>query len=174
MRPGAIILTLLIALLPLCGNAAEQGKLGPESSANFTITLTIQPSIQIKTVSDIALTISNRKVDASFSKPFCVQGSAHAKYTVVAYGSSQDPNEFVLHNADNDKLPYHVAYHGDPASGSFDPLSPGVPSRSYSVLDRGTSCDNKTAFRVTFRSVDLQNAGSGLYTGALTLMVSPV
>lgn len=174
MRLTVVIFGLLVSLIPLCSTAAEQGKLASKSKARFTITLAIQPSMQIKTVSDVSLNISNRDVDASFSKPFCVQGSVNGKYTIVAYGTNRNASEFVLHNSSNDALPYHVSYRGDPGSGQFNPLLPGVPSRVYDVMDRGLSCDNTTAFMVTFRSADLKQAGSGLYTGSLTLLVSPV
>lgn len=165
---------LLLAGLPVTGNAAQQGELASSSSASYTISLEIQPSMEIKTVSDISLNISNRSVDASFTKPFCVQGSVPGKYTLVANGTRESGDAFVLHNAANDTLPYYVSYRGDPASTQFDPLSPGVATRAYDVLSRAATCDKLTEFKVTFRSADLEKAGSGLYTGALTLLVSPV
>lgn len=174
MRLSTSILGLLITLIPLCGIAAEQGKLAPQSKARFSISLAIQPSMQIKTVSDISLNINDRSMDASFSKPFCVQGSINDKYTIVAYGTNKNADTFVLRNSENDKLPYHVSFRGDPASSNYDPLLPGVPSKVYDVLDRGISCEDKTGFKVIFRAGDLQTAGSGLYTGSLTLLVSPV
>jgi len=36
------------------------------------------------------------------------------------------------------------------------------------------ACTDGASFKVTFRSQDLQAATSGLYSGALTLLVSPV
>ncbi|HKI74208.1 MAG TPA: hypothetical protein VJ998_06180 [Pseudomonadales bacterium] len=171
---GLTLAGCLLACAPLTGVAAEQGELGEHSAASYTITLAIQPSIEIKTVSDITLNITDRNVDASFSKPFCVQGTTPGKYTIIAYGNDQSANAFVLHNADNDMLDYHVAYEGDPVSMTYEALSPGQPSSSFDVQTRSSNCDNSTSFKVTFRSSDLQNAGSGLYTGSLTLLVSPV
>jgi hypothetical protein len=142
----------LLLMLPVAGLAAEQGELGTSSAANFTIALSIQPSIEINTVRDINLTITDRSVDATFSKPFCVQGST-GRYTIIASGNILG---------------------GDAESGNFDPLVPGIPSATYDVLSRDTTCNELTAFMVTFLAEDLQKAGSGLYTGALILLVSPV
>ena len=165
---------LLLACTPFLAGAAQQGELGKDSSASYTISLSIQPSMEIRTVSDITLNISDRTVDATFSKPFCVQGSVPGKYRLIAYGTNQHETTFVLRNADRDTLRYYVSYRGDPRSAEFDPLSPGVLSRAYDVLPRDSNCADLTDFMVTFRSADLRDAGSGLYTGSLTLLVSPV
>jgi len=164
----------LLLTFPLGGIAAEQGELDTASAANFTIALSIQPSIEINTVRDINLTITDRSADATFSKPFCVQGSTPGRYTVIASGNDQSDNAFVLQNAEKDRLTYYVSYRGDADAEDFDPLVPGIPSATYDVLSRETACDELTSFMVRFRAEDLQKAGSGLYTGALVLLVSPV
>ena len=171
---AACLSACLLACLPLMAQAAQQGKLGENSTASYTISLAIQPSMEINTVSDIALNISDRSIDATFSKPFCVRGNTPNKYTLVASGANQGNNAFVLRNANNAELRYYVSFRGDLKSTTFDNLSPGVPSRIYSVQSRGSICDSSTEFKVTFRSMDLETAGSGLYTGSLTLLVSPV
>jgi hypothetical protein len=174
MKPALSMAALLLAYTPLLAGAAQQGELGKNSSSSYSISLSIEPAMEIRTVSDIALNISDRTVDATFSKPFCVRGSVPGKYMVTASGGNQSGDGFELHNANHDVLRYHVSYRGDPGATQFDPLSPGIPSRAYDVLPRDATCGNLTAFMVTFRAADLQNAGSGLYTGSLTLLVSPV
>ncbi|MCB1692520.1 MAG: hypothetical protein KDI19_07110 [Pseudomonadales bacterium] len=174
MKPFATLISFLLAFVPAVTNAAEQGKLAPASSSRFTISLALQASMEISTVTDVTVNITDRSVDAAFTKPFCVQGSPGSKYTVTATGTTGEGGAFILSNADDEYLPYYVSYRGDPVRNEFDPLRPSVPSRIYDALPRAQSCSDITAFEVTFRSEDLKKAGSGLYSGSLTLLVSPV
>lgn len=168
----------LLCLLLLLGSAGamaeEQGRLGSDSTARFTISLAIQPLIEITTVSDVTVNITDRTVDAHFTKPFCVNGSVGGKYTVIASGSQERGETFILQNTDGETLPYLATYRGEPLRDGFDPLVPSSPSRVYDVLPRGKVCTDVTAFKITFRAADLQLAGAGLYSGSLTLLVSPV
>lgn len=164
---------ILMLLLPVAGQAASS--VGPESSTRFTISLAIQPTLAITTQSDISFNIANRDEDNEFSHTFCVQGAATEKYTLIAYGSNGDGSSFTLRNVDNEVLRYFVSFRGNLSDGAaFDELSPGKPSPVYSVLPRERECSELTSFSVTFRAEDLKNAGSGLYSGSLTLLVSPV
>lgn len=164
----------LLCLVPRLATAVEDGNLGTTSVSRFSISLTIQPSIEIDTVTDIFLNITDRNVDAEFSHDFCVKGSTPSKYYIVASGSTEGSDAFVVRNAEGDALRYYVSYSGDPGSASYDPLTPGVASGEYDVQNRDESCESSSAFKITFRSQDLTRAGSGLYSGALTLLVSPV
>lgn len=164
---------LLLAFTPLTARAAQDGDAGSTSNAYFSISLSLEPIMEINTVSDIALNITDRNSDATFTKPFCVQGTTRGKYSLLAGGGSDGAGDFVLYNQNHDGLPYSVAYNGDPDSSRFDPLTPGVHSPTYSMLLKSDPCTGQTAFRITFHTADLRNAGSGLYTGALTLLVSP-
>lgn len=168
------LLLCLLCVLPRLASALEEGDLGTNSVSRFSISLTIQPAIEIDTVTDILLNITDRSVDSEFSQEFCVKGSTPSKYFIVASGSTEGSDAFVLRNAEGDALPYYVSYRGDPSSTNYDPLTPGVASRDYDVLNRDESCESASAFKITFRSQDLTRAGSGLYSGALTLLVSPV
>ena len=160
-------------LIPLVGQAASS--VGPKSSTSFRISLAIQPTLAITTESDISFNIANRDEDNEFSHSFCVQGAATEQYTLVAYGSNGDGSSFTLRNADNEVLRYFVSFRGNLSDGAtFDELSPGKPSPVYDVLPRERECGELTSFSVTFRAEDLRNAGSGLYSGSLTLLVSPV
>ena len=165
---------LLLVVCPLIAGAAEQGRLGPTSTSRFTISLAIQPLIEITTVSDVTVNITDRSIDADFTKPFCVNGSVGGKYTVIASGTQERGDSFILQNSEGETLPYFASYRGDPVGGEFDPLLPSLPSRVYDVLPRGEVCTDITAFKITFRSADLQIAGSGLYSGSLTMLVSPI
>lgn len=163
---------LVAASMPVL--AAQKGDRGGVSSTNFSISLALTPNMEINTVTDIRLSINDRTVDATLRKPFCVQGSTRGKYTLVAFGTMQGDPTFMLRNAAGDELPYQVSFDGDINADDFKLLTPGVHSGTYSMMTKTTSCTGQTAFRITFRAADLKNAGSGLYTGSLTLMVSAV
>jgi hypothetical protein len=174
MTTKTLALVIFLALLcPVAGYAASS--VGSESSTSFTISLAIQPTLAITTESDISFNIANRDEDNEFSHSFCVQGAASEKYTLIAYGSNGDGSSFTLRNADNEVLRYIVSFRGNLGGvANFDQLLPGQPSPVYNVLPREQECGELTSFSVTFRAEDLRNAGSGLYSGSLTLLVSPV
>jgi len=167
-----LILALLVGIA--CGQvfAAEDGRTDESSTGTIEVSLSIVPSIQINTVADIHLNITDRSRDATFSEPFCVTGNSE-RYTVVAEGSR--PNgTFLLENEGGDRLEYEVSYLGDPDRGTFDRLEPGTPSPVYDVFAKESDCEGQTRLGITFLSEALINAGSGLYSGFLTLVVSPV
>ncbi len=153
--------------------AEEDGRLGSESESRITISLSILPTIQVEAVSDVHLDIQDRDVDASYEEAFCVTGNS-TKYSVIAYGSSDGNRNFSLSNIDGEILVYSVAYRGDLKRDEFDILTPGKPSPVYDSQALDTSCAETPNFRINFRSEDLKSVRSGLYNGALTLMVSPV
>lgn len=167
-----LYLALLLISAPLA-HAAEQGDIGRASSSRFTITLALQPSLEITTATDISINIDNRDVDATYRQPFCVRGTIDSRYSVTATGETGSGGAFVLRSG-NEVLPYSVAYVGDPDSSEPDELVDGVPSPTYSILPFSSDCSGSTYFVVTFQSTDLQQAGSGLYNGSLTFLVSPV
>jgi hypothetical protein len=167
-----LLVIFLTAALPSLTLAENQGALAPKSSDFIRISLSILPSIRINTVSTISLTIAQRDIDAIYSEQLCITGNFGGKYSMVAYGSEQGASAFSLSNQSGGKLAFHVDYRRD-ATDSYSTLQPGVPSNPYS-LKPSESCSDDESFRVTFRTLDLKGAESGLYTGSLTLMVSPV
>ena len=133
--------------------------------------------MQINTVNEVNLDITDRNVDAVFSEAFCVRGNESGRYRVIAYGASDGQSAFLLSSDNGNELAYQVAYRGnsgDTPGTDYDDLRPGVPSPEYQVTSRTIPCDSATAFRVTFSSQDLVAAQSGFYRGSLTFMVSPV
>ncbi len=169
----SILLLVIFFQVPFA-IAARDSQLDSRSDAEITISLSIVPSIQIETVSDVRLDITDRSIDANFSKYFCVRGITSTKYNVIAYGSSGVDNTFLLANTNGEQLAYGVSYRGNLTSDNFDVLFPGIPSPVYSTISTEMACTDGASFKVTFRSQDLQAATSGLYSGALTLLVSPV
>ena len=167
---------LFVLLVPWPGNlpparAATQGLLEEDSTGTINISLTIQPSIRIETTDSINLRIRNRDVDTFFYQDLCITGNFGGKYTLTAFGSGPS-DRFSLTNDASEELAYLVAYRGDPEQERYDQLEPASPSPAYNLTHQ--ACVDRDAFRITFRAEDLTRAESGLYTGHLTLLVSPV
>jgi len=80
---------------------------------------------EIETVPVVRLDITDRSTDAIFSQPFCVKGITSSQYTVIAYGSSQAVDAFLLANTNDKQLAYVVSYRGDLGKEKFDLLHPG-------------------------------------------------
>ncbi|MEX1237577.1 MAG: hypothetical protein WD994_04830, partial [Pseudomonadales bacterium] len=152
----------------------EEGKLDDTSESRLSISLAIYSNIEINTDTDISINVTDRSVDASFVQPFCVQGRSSDKYTLMAPGTSEDGTAFVLENQEREVLPYYLFYSGNPNTADFEPLLPGIASGPYDLLPRNTTCDGQTTFQINLKSRNLEQAGSGLFSGSLTLLVSPV
>ncbi len=164
---------LLLVTAPVAWGA-ESGKAGETSTSRFTITLALQPTLEIRTATDISINIEDRQRDVTYQQPFCVRGTIDTKYSVTASGDTGGDGRFVLVGSDGESLPFSVAYLGNPGASSTDPLVDGIASPTYSILPTGNDCNGRTYFVVTFLSEDLLDAGSGLYNGSLTFLVSPV
>ncbi len=168
-----IILSALLIPSP-ASYAARGANLGIFSRDTITISLAISPSILIETVSDIRLEFSDRNTAASFFSPFCIRGVTSTNYTILALGSYETDDSFLLTNSDGEELSDAVSYRGELETEDFDILFPGKPSPIYKAIDSDTSCaDGGAVFEVNFRSEDLQAATSGDFSGALILLVSP-
>ena len=167
-----LLLSLQAACLPAAASVA--GSLDRDSTARFSISLALQPSLEIRTASDITINIQDRTVDTTYRQPFCVRGTADAKYTLTAYGETAGGGRFALQGADGQLLPFTLEYLGNLAESRPDELEPDTPSQVYSILPFGQDCGDKTWFVVTFESDDLRDVGSGLYSGSVTFLVSPV
>ena len=168
----------LVLFSSLCWSSAilaiQDGKLGRTSDVRISIGLHILPIIQIGKVGDIALNIADRTVDVSYSGPICVKGNAGNRYAVTATGSGTGSDPFTLKNQDGGSLAYHVFYRGL-TSAIDDELTSGATSPHYDLPSLITTCgDTGSTLTVTFLSEDLVGLASGLYTGSLTLVVSPL
>jgi len=167
-------LALAVTFSPMALFAADDGRVGEKSKGELEISLSILPSVQIETVDDVRLDIIDRTIDTIFSESFCVKGHSETRYTVVAAGSSNDSNAFTLRNQNGEILNYQVGYRGRAADILYDELKSGTPSSVYPVIDNNQPCREGAAIQITFRSQDLQKVGSGLFSGSLTLLVSPL
>ena len=97
-------LLALVAILACSSQAAIEGEPDTISSTGAVqVSLSITPSIQLQTVEDIRLNITDRKSDNHFQQSFCVTGNRFGKYNVTATGSFQTEEFFILYNT-NEKM----------------------------------------------------------------------
>jgi hypothetical protein len=166
---------LLAMLLSQFTWAAVQGEPGStESSATTTITLSIEPHIQISNVSDIVLEVTDRSQDVSFEERICVRGNLGSRYHVIAAGQDGSENPFELRSDAGDSIPFDFFFRGDLSQTTSDRLNPGEASPLYAMQTAAQNCDgdDTAAFTVVFRSEDLLPAKPGVYSGFLTLTVA--
>jgi hypothetical protein len=169
-------ITFVLGLSLMASHWAIAGSLPLEDQtrSRVTISLSILPSISIDTVADMSFDISRRDIDASYNEFFCVKGNSSTRYSILTYSNSSNQGSFSLTNSNGEELRYSVSYRGSKNSSQYDPLTPGEPSPVYSVLPGNDACDGQPNFNIKFLAVDLEDAASGLYSGALTLVVAPL
>ena len=176
---GQYLIRLLGALLcipigSLC-HAAIQGQTADDSStAITTITLAIEPSIQISNVGDIALDVTDRNQDVSYEERICVRGNLGSRYNVIVASQDGSKSPFQLSTESGNKIGYEVYFRGDLAQPEQDRLFPGKASPYYAMQTNNQNCDGNdtAAFTIVFRSEQLLPAVPGIYSGFLTVTVA--
>lgn len=165
---------LSISTCAITAVALENGELGESSSVSIVLSLSVLPIIQIGNVNDIRLDITDRSVDSDYTEAVCVKGNAGDKYSVTATGSSAESGNFSLQSNAGGRLNYQVSFSGS-NSASPGELAPGVPTPHFDLPSLGSDCNGVSAsLTVSFKSADLLSVEPGLYTGHLTLVVSPL
>lgn len=163
-----------VLLCPVC-NAAIQGQPADnDSTAVTTITLAIEPSIQISNVGDIVLDVTDRTQDVSYEERICVRGNVGSRYSVVAASQDGSNNPYQLSTESGETIRYEVYFRGDLGQPEQDRLFPGEESPYYAMQTNNQNCDGNdtAAFTIIFRSGDLMPAAPGVYSGFLTVTVA--
>lgn len=167
----ALLLSAVFVQAPFA-HAARDGVLDSDrSEGEIRISLSILPSLQINVVNQISVDIRNVMIDTEFEEYVCISGSDGGRYQLIATGQG---GAFELSSSEGDRLPYNVLYNGALGGDSFDELQSGEASPIYDIATSASDCAQSPNFKVQFRSEDLRVVRSGLYTGALTLLVSPL
>ena len=171
----AVAATVISVLAALNANAALQGETGAESSsAVTTISLNIEPNLQITNINDITLDVTTRDQDITYEERVCIRGNTGSRYSVVAASQDGSQNPFQLTTDAGDVIGYEVYFRGDLSQSNTDQLFPGQSSPFYTMQTQVQNCngDDTAAFTVLFKSTDLQVAAPGVYSGFLTLTVA--
>ena len=152
--------------------AANQGTLGATSQGDLTITLNIDPLVQISRIDDIPLGAYTGGGDMTGADNLCVYTN-NGGYDITASGSGTG-GAFELAQGLN-TIPYTVEWATSAGAGSGTGLTSGTPlaglGGTFSTPDCGAT-DNAQVI-VTVSNTDLGAAPTGPYSGVLTLMVAP-
>jgi hypothetical protein len=152
--------------------AANQGSLGNPSQGDLTITLDIDPLVQISRIDDIPLGTYTGGADMTGDDDLCVY-SNNGGYDITATGSGGG-GAFEL-SGGGTTIPYAVEWATSAAAGSGATLTSGSTlagqGGTFSTPDCG-GADNAQVI-VTVSSTDLGAAPTGNYSGVLTLTVAP-
>ena len=168
---GALLILMLLTFAA-GATAARDGELDENrSEASIRVSLAILPSVQIAVSGRIDIDIRDTRIDTVFTERVCITGPESGRYQLAASGSHGD---YLLRNENGDPLPFDIAYREDTSSETFQPLQHGEPSAIYSLKQNRSECSDDGNLRIAFRSNELQRVNAGLYTGALTLLVSPL
>ena len=182
LQPGIsslflVTLSLMTALgmsMPGHASTAEEGQPGDSSLVTIELSLNVLPTIQISNVADIRLAITDRSVDASFKEDLCIKGNTGDSYTLMASGSGSKGSQYALHNTEGEDLHFQVLYKAG-ESGTEHRMKPGEPSPYFSLPSLQDNCiSGLSSLSVLFTSEELRRVSPGMYTGELTLVVSPI
>ncbi|MEM7101297.1 MAG: hypothetical protein AAF541_23760 [Pseudomonadota bacterium] len=155
--------------------AATQGELGKASQGSVEISLTIQPTVRISALQDISLS-SEQGMPTSGSSPICLFASRAGEYTIKATGSGPEksfnlsPTMSSNQNSDSrdtNVVPFEVELLG---TQSQLVLQSGTPAALGNQISRSLDCENPNTLNI---EVPQQNSPPGIYTGTLTLVISP-
>jgi len=148
------------------GFAANDGVVGPTSTGDLNIELTILDEVRISNLSDIVLgTFAG--ADLSGNSGACVFRSGTGNYEITADGSGAG-GAFELSDGTN-SVPYTVTYDdgtGAAALTSGSALTPASDTCATIAGDNGS-------IDVNVLATDMASLPAGAYNGLLTLTVAP-
>lgn len=169
-----MFLTLLLPTATGWGAPIDAGELGESSQVKIELSLNVLPTIQISNVEDITLSITDRSIDASFSEDLCIKGNSGDSYTLTVTGTTNSGSGYSLGNDQGERLFFDVLYQAE-GSASELPMMPDQSSPYFDLPALNTDCAGKlSSLSVLFKSSELLKVSPGLYTGELTLVVSPI
>ena len=103
----------------------------------------------------------------------CVASSADDNHFLINITGDGPGGSFLMANGAA-FLPYHVEYR-DQGGGGFEQVQAGVPLLYQVGASNPFHCKNqKQRLRITVLGADMIQVPAGLYSGTLTLMVSPM
>lgn len=147
------------------------GGTGAETrSANLTVRLIIQPLMKITQINDIIFSSWDQINPLIGSDTFCVFRNGAGDYTVNARGSGAG-FAFTL-NSGASLLPYTLTWNGVAMTAN---VTSGPKTGAWTV---GTTCNgganNNVTLALTISAPALAAATQAIYTGTVTLILSPL
>lgn len=175
IRYASLSLSALLLCVPLAHSALQGDAAANQSTATTTITLAIEPNIQISNVSDLVIDVTDRSKDVEIEESICVRGNTGGRYSVTASATDGGNAPFQLQSEKGDNINYQVYFRSDlKLSGSKDQLIPGQRSPYYDVQSESRDCngDDTAAFIIIVTAAEMREAEAGIYTGLLGITAS--
>ena len=141
-------------------------------SDDFWVRIQSRPLIRISGLDPIDLGRFDGTNDLRGRDDFCVfSNSPSGTYTLTVTGQGSGGDFLVASGAAQIPLDVEI----DDGTG-FVPVTPNAPLPQDNASSDGIDCggSSNAAVRVSARSADLVDAAAGVYSGELTLMVSPI
>ena len=181
-----------VALFGGQAEAATQGALGATTRGSIAISVSLAPSVQVSSVSDVTPGDVQPASTATVAQSVCVWSNTPAKGYSIAASGSGPANSFILANGSM-AAPYSVAWSNSPGQTSGASLNPGTALTGLTSTATAPGCASGPATTASLivtigptdrqpRLIEANYSGAlGLqamptensYSGALTLIVSP-
>ena len=155
-------------------HAATQGVLGPTSTGDLTITLTVDDLVQISDLDDITLATYG-SVSLTGGDDVCVYSNS-GSYDITATGDGGDTGTaFELTGSGPDSVPYSVEWATSSGAPSGRAMASGTALTGLTGDFTTPDCSASTNARVIISvdNTDLGAAAPDIYSGVLTFMVAP-
>ena len=174
-RQYSLILFISSFLLVPAGFAARDGQVGATSTGEILIRLELNQGIQISSLQDIQINISNQvEEDIIIRQRFCVRANQEGRYTITATGDRGGSQSFSLYSRDQDEINFELYFRGNLSLDVADRLYPNVLSREYSLHRTGVNCngENNAELSLHIPASEVNRASSNEYDGFLNLTVA--
>ena len=169
------LLLVLVLSMPVSVFAANDGNLDTTSTGDTFITLGVSNLVRITGISDLNFGTYDGNGNFSRDDDVCVwTNQTGGNYKVLAQGDGAS-HAFTV-SAGADPLPYAVRWNNATGTSGNSALTADTISGVFSGASTTSSicAGGDTAnFQVVFSSSNLLGARPGVYTGVLTLVISP-
>ena len=178
-RAGLALAGIACAVAATPATAATQGTLGATSTGNITITVSVPSRVQITGLTDVAFTNVDPTTTATNAQSNCVWSNTATKgYTITATGSGTS-GAFTLASGALTPVVYSVQWNQSTGQSSGTALTAATASGTFNSTATTPTCSTAPATSssliVSISSTQLLSMASlTIYTGTLTLLVSPV
>ena len=158
--------------------SASDGSLGPTSTGQAGISLTIPPRISITRIADLNLGAWSGSGDKADEDDVCIYtNNGTGNYQVTASGSGSG-GSFELSDGLGNSITYSASWSNSIGSAGSVGLTSGTPltnqSGACTTSSTCTGCGvNNANFSINIPANTLNSAVPGYYTGSISLVVEP-
>ena len=154
--------------------AANDGSLGPTSTGDLSVTLSIADRVQISGLDDIALGTYGGSGDLTGTSQFCVYRNGTGLYDLTASSLHADGTTFRASDG-TDQIVYAVMVADDTDPTTGVEVGSGTPETGLQGSATSTDCggSDNASLQVTFAEAALQAAPTSAYSDTITVLVEP-